>query len=362
MIHTICHLIASRDHGRLEKHVADLSRWQAHHSGAQVAVIAHPRFQNTLDPAVQFLALNTDHSRHHANLVWRLANQIRTGAFQVVHGHGSKSAQLLAAVQPYTDSLQVITRHNVRHPRDKLASAFDARIAVSRAAVANSRLNWDIIPSGIDMLPVAAQPRAINRTPVIAAPARLVKTAHMDTVIGAMAALPDARLQVVGDGPERSRLEALSRQLQLQQRVEFTGEISAAQQRTLLCSADLMVSCAQTDGASYRVIEALLNRCPVVSSRHGDTDDYLPAPYLLDTATPESLVQRLNTALSDRPRLQREFAPVFDRAAGELTLERMGSNTWQVYLALAAQYPSAVMPASRSPRTAPEFAPPSPRD
>lgn len=145
-IRSICHLIASREHGGLEKHVADLSRWQACNTDARISVIAHPRYQGTLDEQVHFVPLNTDRSRHHPTLIWRLANQIRAGGFQIAHGHGSKSAQLLAAVQKYTDARQVITRHNVRQPRDKLASAFDARIAVSHTAVANSRIHWNIIP------------------------------------------------------------------------------------------------------------------------------------------------------------------------------------------------------------------------
>nr|WP_010131430.1 glycosyltransferase family 4 protein [Microbulbifer agarilyticus] len=149
MIQTICHLIASREHGGLEKHVADLSHWQACNRDVQVAVIAHPRYLSTLDERIQFIPLNTDRSRLDPNLVWRLSNLIRKGEYQIVHGHGSKSAQLLAAVKPFTETQQVITRHNVRHPRDKLASAFDARIAISENIVANSKLTWNIIPYGV---------------------------------------------------------------------------------------------------------------------------------------------------------------------------------------------------------------------
>lgn len=364
MIQTICHLIASREHGGLEKHVADLSRWQAHHSGAQVAVIAHPRYQTMLDEAVKFIPLNTDRNRHHPTLTWRLANQIRAGAFQIVHGHGSKSAQLLAAVQPYTNALQVITRHNVRHPRDKLASAFDARIAVSRTAVANSRLPWNIIPNGVDIEPVVSSQPVSGATAHLLVAARLVKIEQIDQLLLALPSLPGARLTLLGDGPEKTRLQGLCRELHLAERVEFVEESTAEKRSALMRAADLAITCARGDQVCYTVVEALLHRCPVLSTRVGDTAEILPAPYVLDDIAPALLAEKLRYALEDRARLRRDFVPAFERAAREFTLERMARATWQVYTELAAQNNggSAIKLDDTAPRIQPVFARSFPRD
>ena len=330
MIQSICHLIASREHGSLEQHVADLSRWQAHHTDAEIAVIAHPRYLTMLDEAVKFIPLNTDRNRHHPNLVWRLASHIRSGNFQIAHGHGSKSAQLLAAVQKYTDARQIITRHNVRHPRDKLASAFDARIAISNATVANSRLTWNIIPNGIDLQAAVAEPNPVSPpAPSILVVGRLVKSLQTEIILQAMTALPNATLTILGNGPEQKSLESLCQQLGIQSRVNFLGQTGYAS--AFMRAADAMVITSRSDDTPYSLVEALLCRCPVISTRGSYADEYLPPAYLLDLLDPASLAEKLNCALSDRQQLHADFAPAFNRAANELTLQKMGTSTWQVY-------------------------------
>ena len=47
---------------------------------------------------------------------------------------------------------------------------------------------------------------------------------HAD-VIRAVARLPDVAYLVIGDGPERSALEALTRELGVAERVEFAGQL-----------------------------------------------------------------------------------------------------------------------------------------
>ncbi|SHE78037.1 Glycosyltransferase involved in cell wall bisynthesis [Microbulbifer donghaiensis] len=331
-IRSICHLVASREHGEMEQHVADLSRWQALNTDARISVIAHPRYRYTLHERVKFIPLNTDRSRHHPTLVWRLANHIRAGEYQIAHGHGSKSAQLLAAVQKYTEAQQVITRHNVRHPRDKLASAFSARIAVSRSTVANSRLDWNIIPNGVDVSAKdsEASPEVrLHAAPRILVATRLLRLKGMDALLGALAKLPEIHLTVIGDGPDKVELKRLSEKLGLTDRVNFVGytdEIAA-----FIRAADLLLIPSPGETTLYTLIEALLNRCPVASAHSTYAEEYIPPDYLLNNLEPEHLAEKLAFALRDGNKLLCDFAPVFARAANELTLEQMARSTWQVY-------------------------------
>ncbi|MCX2801847.1 glycosyltransferase family 4 protein [Microbulbifer thermotolerans] len=335
-IQRICHLVASREHGELEKHVADLSRWQAHNTNAQVSVIAHPRYQNTLDQKVNFIPLNTDRSRHHPTLIWRLANHIRAGGFQIAHGHGSKSAQLLAAVQKYTDARQVITRHNVRHPRDKLASAFDARIAVSRSAVANSRLDWNIIPNGIEVKWQASAPLDLQLSPEPKAlvAARLIRLRGTEPLLQALNQVSGVQLIILGDGPEKNALEQQSRELKLDKRVIFVGRTDKAS--AFLRTADLLVILSRNESPPYALAEALQNRCPVIASREGDAEDYVPPEYLLDNLDPAHLAKKLRFALTNKDRLHKDFSTAFERAANELSLDNTARAIWRVYAQLVS--------------------------
>lgn len=337
MIQTLCHLIASREHGGLEKHVADLSRWQANNTDAQVAVIAHPRYLATLDKRIQFIPLNTDRSRHHPNLVWRLANVIRQGKYQIVHGHGSKSAQLMAAVQPYTETHQVITRHNVRHPRDKLASAFDARIAISRNTVANSKLDWNIIPNGVERSAPATNTPLLHSLPQdktrILVASRLIKARNVDRMIETMPLLPNCRLMVLGDGPEKETLQQQAYALNLDERVAFFSGDSAI--ANFMEAADLVVIPSAAEGTPYTLIEALLHRTPVIANQTGDTVEYLSEKYLLDDLEPHAIAGKISGALLN-PKLDSDFVPLFRRAEDQCTLDIMAKATWQVYTQLIA--------------------------
>lgn len=337
MIQTICHLIASREHGGLEKHVADLSRWQARNTDARVAVIAHPRYFTTLDERIQFIPLNTDRSRHHPNLVWRLANLIRKGEYQIVHGHGSKSAQLLAAVQPYTETRQIITRHNVRHPRDKLASAFDARIAISRTTVANSKLDWHIIPNGVELSAPAANAPLLESLPDdkprLLVASRLIKARNVDRLIAAMPLLPEYRLMVLGDGPEKDNLRQQVSGLDIEDRVMFfSGDNTVA---NFMEAADLVIIPTAAEGTPYTLLEALLHRKPVIANSSGNTSDYLPEAYLLESLEAEYIAGKIDEVFS-HSELTRDFDGLFTQAREEFTLDSMAKATWQVYSQLIA--------------------------
>ncbi|WP_237065459.1 glycosyltransferase family 4 protein [Microbulbifer guangxiensis] len=331
MIERICHLIASREQDSLARHVAELSGWQARNTDADVAVIAHPRYRESLDPAVRFLALNTDHNRHHTNLIWRLASHLRSGGFQIAHGHGSKSAQLLAAVQKYSDARQVITRHNLRHPRDKLSSSFDARIAVSHSVVASSRLQWHVIPNGIRVSPGSAfkVETSLPTRARIMFSGRLVKLCGLDHLLRVLVAMPEVELIVEGDGPEREALTSLVQELNLTQRVQFIGEQDPA--KKFLCRVDFMVVTSCTGQPPFDWIEALLHGCPVITPNTGDADRYIPGDFLLEDIHPLCLEQKLRHALSDRNSLRTHFREGFQRAAAELTVESMGQATWEIY-------------------------------
>jgi glycosyltransferase involved in cell wall biosynthesis len=93
-----------------------------------------------------------------------------------------------------------------------------------------------------------------------------------DLLISALASLVDLawRLTIVGDGPERQRLEALAQKLGLASRVEFAGAQSNAAALALMRRSDCLVLPSRFDGWGAVANEALLAGANVVvSSRCG---------------------------------------------------------------------------------------------
>ena len=86
----------------------------------------------------------------------------------------------------------------------------------------------------------------------------------------ALARKSDARLQglVVGDGPERSQLEALAQSLELSTHVRFLGYRTDVPE--LLGQAAMLVMCSETEGCPNVILEALAAGVPVISTPAGD--------------------------------------------------------------------------------------------
>ena len=97
------------------------------------------------------------------------------------------------------------------------------------------------------------------------------------TLLDAFAAVrkrvPGARLVIVGDGPERQRLEARAAQDDLAGSVQITGYRSDV--RALLPAADVYASSSISEGVSITILEAMAAGMPVVATAVGGTPEIL---------------------------------------------------------------------------------------
>jgi glycosyltransferase involved in cell wall biosynthesis len=120
-------------------------------------------------------------------------------------------------------------------------------------------------PMGVDLDHFAAIGRAPTKTVLFVG--RLVPIKGVDTLIEAMRHLPDLRLVIAGDGPERRALEARARS----SNTTFLGAVSTAQRDRLLREAAVVVVPSRTiagrsEGCPTIALEALASGCPVVAT------------------------------------------------------------------------------------------------
>jgi len=102
---------------------------------------------------------------------------------------------------------------------------------------------------------------------------RLVPWKQLDHLIEAVNECEDAGLVIVGDGPERGRLEALARQRQLADRVYFAGQRSKEETFALMAACDLFVLNSTYEGFPHVVLEAMCAGLPVVATEVGGTPE-----------------------------------------------------------------------------------------
>lgn len=121
---------------------------------------------------------------------------------------------------------------------------------------------------GVEPLPV---PLA---TPVKAITVgRLIPLKRVDGLLEALKEVPDLGLVVVGEGPERPRLEQLARDLQVSDRVYFAGQRSKREALGLMAACDLFVLNSTHEGLPHVAVEAMAVGLPVVATAVGGTPE-----------------------------------------------------------------------------------------
>ena len=139
---------------------------------------------------------------------------------------------------------------------------------------------------------------------------RLVDSKGPATLVRSMHCLKEshtnASLVIVGDGPEREKLEVLSRDLHIQDSIRFLGRIEADDEViSIVKSAKLFVYPACPEGGwSISIIEANACGIPAVSVRTGPlgTNEVVVDGYnglLAEQESAESIAQRVKTILEN---------------------------------------------------------------
>lgn len=139
----------------------------------------------------------------------------------------------------------------------------------------------DVIPYGVPLPEQAPTGRRGDGPPVLLFVGRLVTRKGVDRLLEALSGVLDRpwRLEVIGFGPERERLEALSDRLGLAERVVFLGRVSNQELTAAYRRAAGFVLPAtldereDTEGLGVVLLEAMSHALPVVATRRGGITD-----------------------------------------------------------------------------------------
>jgi colanic acid/amylovoran biosynthesis glycosyltransferase len=120
------------------------------------------------------------------------------------------------------------------------------------------------------------------------------------------------RLTLVGDGPQRSALEAAARQLGITDRVTFTGSVGQDVIQSIYRSADVFCLPSMAEGLPVVLMEAMALQLPVVATRIMGIPELVEdgrTGLLVSPGRVDELVQALERVLTDadlRSRLGRQ--------------------------------------------------------
>ena len=140
-------------------------------------------------------------------------------------------------------------------------------LAEHAAPLAPYRSKVRVIPFGIDPAPWRNASDATESDPFVLFAGRHVEYKGVGVLLRALAG-STARAVIAGDGPRRGAWQRQSRELGLEARVTFTGEVTDDELRRLMhaCAALVLPSTTPAEAFGYVQLEAMAAGKPVIST------------------------------------------------------------------------------------------------
>jgi glycosyltransferase involved in cell wall biosynthesis len=189
------------------------------------------------------------------------------------------------------------------------------------------------------------------------------KGVHMLVRAAAQLRTPEAQVVVVGDGPNRARIENEIERLGLRRRVHVTGFVPHDQVPAVLAHADVFVMPSVYEELGSALVEAQWAGLPIVATRVGGIPDVVDdgaTGVLVPPGDPTALARAVDDLLSD-PRRARTLARRGQAAATRYDWTRLGAQVLDVYETVTDQRTTTTRPYHPPTRPTPhDAAPPAP--
>lgn len=284
------------------------------------------------------------------------------GVPAVVHAHNCLPAGILAMTIHERFGIPfVVTEHSSVFMRrrlsksdirtvDRIVRSSAAVLTVSPAlggamvsALPDTRIVWESVPNVLPPLFEAAE-LAERRTTdggsfLFFHAASLDQNKDQENLLRAFRLLSDhnldVRLRIAGDGPLRSVLQSLARDLQIDDRVAFLGRIDHQDMLCEMSNCDAFVLCSRVETFGVVLIEALSRGKPVVATACGGAESIVSPGdgYIVPAQNPLFLSRAMARLLDD----YHSFDPLDLR---NRCLDRFGSH--RLAETLANVYSSAL--------------------
>ncbi len=236
----------------------------------------HPLLRELEEWHPDLIHLHTEASV--ARMAYRLAK--KTGAPLVMTTHTDYAHYLFGKRKDSRAVRKLMTAWGklVYQPADRVIAPSEKARHFAQLACVSDRVT--VIPNGIPLSryqrPVSPEERAAlfekwglsDQGCTMVMITRMSREKNIEEILrylpGLMRREPRAQLILVGDGPDRERLERLSRELELTAHVRFTGRIRPEEVYLYYAMGDLFVSASTFEVHSLSYLEAMAGGLPLL--------------------------------------------------------------------------------------------------
>jgi len=191
-------------------------------------------------------------------------------------------------------------------------------------------------PSKIEVIHNAVEAENVNlgkKNGLICTIGRLTPWKSVDGIIKAMQkvikVVPDSTLLIVGDGPERKKLEKFAKECRISEHIVFLGKKDHDEVLELLRRASLFVLNSKYEGLPHTVIEAMACKTPVVATDIRGIREVIEngTGLIVEVNNEDDLAEKIIYSLEEkeetRKRVKRAYKRVKQEFSWEVNLKKL---------------------------------------
>lgn len=197
-----------------------------------------------------------------------------------------------------------------------------------------------VVPNGINLerFRGISINRKIGKAKTILFVGRLHPVKGVQYLIEAMAIvhreMPDVKLIIVGNGPERSKLEKLVELLDLHECIQFTGEVPQEKIPQIMYEGDIFMLPSLSEGFAIVNIEAMAAGLPIVATNVGGIPEIVEDGvngYLVNPKKPDEIADRV-LKLFQNEKIRERMSTENREKAGMYSWECITNHVENLYL------------------------------
>lgn len=195
-----------------------------------------------------------------------------------------------------------------------------------------------VVHNGVDPVMFSPGDASPSSPPKILSVGNLIPIKGHDVLIRATATLvpefPELQLEIIGEGPERSRLEQLARELNLGNRVSFLGRRSRLQVAEAMRQGTMFVLPSRYEGLGCVYLEAMSTGKPVIGCRGQGISEIIQHGsngFLVGPDNDRELALAIAMLLRDGNRMRSLGIAARDTILEGLTLDHQAERFLRIY-------------------------------
>jgi rhamnosyl/mannosyltransferase len=194
-----------------------------------------------------------------------------------------------------------------------------------------------VVPLGVDHRRFAPPAARAGGPPTLLFVGKLRYYKGLDTLLHGLVNLPDAHLDVVGDGPMRSPWENLAVELGIAGRIQFLGRVDDTDLPECYHRAHIFVLPANARAEAFGTVllEAMASGLPCITTEVGTGTSWVVQDSVTGLVAPprdqQALAQAIQSLLTDPTRQAEMGRAARARVEAEFTQERMIARVQAAY-------------------------------